>query len=275
MRKLSLGDLPGILATIALLALAGPAHAQGSVYCTNCSQEFSTIAKWGESIGISKEQLTNLTSLYSETIQVYNQAEGINKAVTKLVGADKWAPGLNNFRNPLPFAAPDHPGWAGGWNDPSSLPYGSQYVYSNTVGGDVSVYRDGSFTGAELQKAIYSLSTIQSLSTNNLSAIQSRIIGLTELFGQLSRLGVIQDSTSLTARLQSESNYAHQVRDQSLNLQTAAQQQLAVLDFNQRQYEWQDQTNGIAVTCQALANSDHPFQIPECVQRSTQTAGGQ
>jgi hypothetical protein len=41
-----------------------------------------------------------------------------------------------NSAVPLPFVASASAGWVGGFNDPSALPFGSQYLTQNTVGGD-------------------------------------------------------------------------------------------------------------------------------------------
>jgi hypothetical protein len=204
-----------------------------------------------EQIGIQGEQLTQIINVYNETIQVYGMATNIWGAVEKIVGADQWAPGLTDagIRNPLPFAASQHPNWVGGFNDPGGLPFGSQYMNQNTVGGDASVYNDGSFVGAEILKATRSLSSMQALASNHVQAIETRINALNDLFVQLGNIGKIQETESLSARLHTESNYANSQVIQAQQVMNAAQMQIAVTENNQRQWMYQDEANGIKAAC--------------------------
>jgi hypothetical protein len=175
--------------------------------------------------------------------------------VAELVGADQFAPSLNDpaIRNALPFAAADHPGWVGGFNDASGLPFGAQYLAQNTVGGDPTVYNDGSFGGGELLKAIQSLSSMQAVSTNHLQIIETRIQGLGDLFAQLAAIGTIQETDSLSARLHTELNYANSQVGQAQQTMSAAQLQIAVLDNNQKQWQYQDEVLGITNACGSVA----------------------
>ena len=137
-------------------------------------------------------------------------ATKIWNSVNEVVGANQWAPGLadGGIRNPLPFAAANSPEWIGGLNEPSALPFGAQYLAQNTVGGDPTIYNDGSQVGAEILKAIRVLSSMQAVSTNHLASIETRIAGLNQLFNQLAAIGTLQETDSLSARLHSELNYA-------------------------------------------------------------------
>jgi hypothetical protein len=204
-----------------------------------------------ESVGIEGQQLTEMIATYNEIVQVYGMATNIWGAVERVVGADQWAPGLTNaaIRNPLPFAASEHPTWVGGFNDPSGLPFGSQYMNQNTVGGNASIYDDGSFVGSEILKATRSLSSMQALASNHVQAIETRIYALNDLFVQLGNIGKIQETESLSARLHTESNYANSQVVQAQQVMNAAQMQIAVTENNQRQWMYQDEANGIKAAC--------------------------
>ena len=219
-----------------------------------------------EQVGISQEQLTQLVETYKQVVQVYGMATQIWNSVSGLAGASGWAPALNNLalRNPLPFAAADHPGWVGGFNDPSSLPFGSQYLSQNTVGGDPSVYDDGSFVGPEILKAIRSLSSMQAVATNHVQSIETRIAALGNLFSQLDNIDTVQKTDSLSARLNTELNYANSQQVQAQQVMSAAQLQLAVLDYNQRQWLYQDETNGITAACASVQTAGGFVTIPAC-----------
>ena len=258
MRKLLFAGV----ATVALLAVQ-PARADLPVI------DFTAIGDLLEQIGIQGEQLDQLILTYNEVIQVYTMATNIWGAVEKLVGADTWAPGLNDpgIRNPLPFAAVDHPGWVGGLNDPSALPFGAQYLAQNTVGGDPTVYNDGSFVGTELLKTVRALSSMQAIATNHVQAIETRINALNDLFTQLANIGKLQETASLSARLHSELNYANSQQVQAQQVQSAAQMQLAVLENNQRQWMFQDEANGVTAACATAAQAASFVTIPACLAR--------
>lgn len=227
----------------------------------------AAIADLLQSIGIETDQLTQLIQTYEEVVQVYTMATNIWGAVEKVVGADQWAPGLTDpaIRNPLPFAAADHPAWVGGFNDPSQLPFGGQYMTQNTVGGDASIYDDGTFVGSELLKATRALSSMQAIASNHVQAIETRINALSDLFGQLASIGKIQETESLSARFHSELNYANAQVVQAQQVQAAAQMQLAVLENNQRQWMYQDETNGIKAACSSASSAASFVTIPACL----------
>jgi hypothetical protein len=256
MRKLLLAGV----AAIGLLAAAQPVRADLPVI------DLTAIGDMLKSIGIETEQLTQLIETYNQVVLVYNQATNIWNAVEVLVGADQWAPGLRDagIRNPLPFAAVDHPGWVGGLNDPSSLPFGAQYLNQNTVGGDPAIYNDGSFVGTELLKTVRALSAMQAISTNHVQAIETRIYALNDLFARLANIGKLQETESLSARLHTELNYANSQVIQAQHVQSAAQMQLAVLENNQRQYMYQDEVNGVLSACATAAQAASFITIPAC-----------
>lgn len=219
-----------------------------------------------KSIGIESDQLTQLVLTVEEVYQVYQEATLIYNSVAEITHAETWAGALlaPALRNPLPFAAIDHPGWVGGYNDPSSLPFGSYYLGANTVGGDINAFGDGTFVGNEIAKTIRSLATIQALASNNVLSIERRIVGLGALFNKLADIGTIQQTDSLVARLHSEANYAHSQQVQSQNLKTAADQQIAVLKHNHQQYQYLDESNGIVHGCRSLAAGPNALSIAEC-----------
>lgn len=229
-----------------------------------------------KSIGIESDQLTQLVLTVEEVWQVYQEAILIYNSVNELVRADSWAGSLLNsaIRNPLPFAALDHPGWVGGFNDPSSLPFGSYYMGANTVGGNINAFKDGTFVGNEIVKTIRSFSTMQALASNNVLSIENRIIGLADLFEKLGTVGTIQQTDSLSARLHSEANYAHSQQVQSQNLKAAADQQIAVLKHNQQQYQYLDESNGVSFGCQTLAAGPNALSIAECTGAGAGGVGG-
>jgi hypothetical protein len=219
-----------------------------------------------EQVGVSQEQLTQLVTTYQEIVQVYGMATKIWNSVNELVGANQWAPGLQvpGLLNPLPFAAANSPGWIGGFNDPTSLPFGSQYLSQNTVGGDFTVFQDGTFAGNELLKAIRTLSSMQAVASNHLGSIETRIAGLTQLFQQLANIGTLQETDSLSARLNSELNYATSQEVQAQQVMSAAQLQLAVLENNQRQWQYQDEGIGIKNACSSVAAAGGTIAFAAC-----------
>jgi type IV secretion system protein VirB5 len=248
-------------ATIALLTVPlAPARAALPVV------DFEAIAQLLESVGIEGQQLTELIATYNEVVQVYSMATNIWGAVEKVVGADQWAPGLTDaaIRNPLPFAASQHPAWVGGFNDPSAIPFGSQYMNQNTVGGDASIYNDGSFVGSEILKATRALSSMQALASNHVQAIETRINALNDLFAQLGNIGKIQETESLSARLHTESNYANSQVVQAQQVMNAAQMQIAVTENNQRQWMYQDEANGIKAACGSMRSAASFLVISAC-----------
>lgn len=219
-----------------------------------------------EQVGVSQEQLTQLVTTYNEIVQVYGMAAKIWNSVNEIVGANQWAPSLadGGIRNPLPFAAADSPAWIGGLNDPSALPFGPQYLAQNTVGGDPTIYNDGSQLGAEILKAIRVLSSIQAVSTNHLASIETRIAGLNQLFNQLAAIGTLQETDSLSARLHSELNYAASQQVQAQQVMAAAQLQLAVLENNQRQIQYQDELKGVEADCAASKAGGSVLMFAAC-----------
>jgi len=265
-----------LLASVTVLALSSisPARAQifgpGSIVF-----DPTAVGRLLEQIGIQGQQLDQLVQTYSEVVQVYNQATNIWNSVSGIIGADQWAPGLNDptMRNPLPFAAADHPAWVGGFNDPSGLPFGAQYMAQNTVGGDPTVYNDGSFAGGELLKALQSLSSMQAVSTNHVQVIENRVLALNDLFAQLGSMDTLQNTDSLTARLNNELNYANSQQSQATQVMSAAQLQIAALDNNQKQWQYQDETLGITNACSSVAASGGFVSFNACMAAPTVPAG--
>ncbi len=249
-----------LLAGIAIIALIGPARADLPVV------DFTAIGDLLEQIGIQGEQLDEMIATFDEIVQVYTMATNIWNSVAEVVGADQWATGLNDpaQRNPLPFAAADHPGWVGGYNDPSSLPFGGQYLSQNTVGGDTSVYKGGDFVGAEILKSIQSVSSMQAVATNHVQAIENRITALTDLFSHLASIGTIQETDSLSARLHTEANFAHSQQIQAQQVMAAAQLQRDARESNQQQWLYQDEANGIKAACGSAASAASWITIGAC-----------
>lgn len=255
MRKLLLASA----AAIALLTTQ-PARADLPVI------DAAAIGHLLESIGIEGEQLTQLIETYAEVVQVYDMTTNVWNSVAQIVGVDSWAPELTGdaARNPLPFAAADHPAWVGGFNDPSGLPYGAQYVSQSTVGGNPSVYNDGTFPGTEILKAIRSTAAIQAVATNHVASIENRIIGLNNLFTQLASIGTIQQTDSLSARLHNELNYANTQQIQATQIMNAALLQRDVRENNQLQWAYQDEAIGIQSACNNVAAAGGFITIPAC-----------
>ena len=217
----------------------------------------SNLAQLLKSVGIEGDQLTQLVETYNEIVQVYTMTTNVWNSVHELVGADQMAPPLldGGVRNPLPFSAAEHPGWVGGFNDPSGLSFGTQYMNQNTVGGDPTVYEDDSLAGNEILKSLRSLSSMQAVSTHGLESIETRIAGLYELFTQLANIGTVQETDSLSARLHNELNFASAQQVQAQQTMAAAQLQMGVLDNNARQWMYQDEHNGVAAACNNVANA--------------------
>jgi hypothetical protein len=215
------------------------------------------VGKMLEQIGISGQELDQLVQTYAQVVNVYNMATNVWNSVAEVVGAGTWAAQLvdPSIRNPMPFAATAHPGYVGGFTNPNGLPFGSVYMGQNTVGGDPSVYSDGSFAGGEIAKTINSLSAMQALSTTNLAAIETRIAALGQLFDQLANMGTVQETSSLSSRLNSELNYANSQQNQAVQTMSAAQLQMSVLQNNQTQWTYQDETNSIGAACGSVAQA--------------------
>lgn len=265
MRKLLFAGV----AAIALLAVQ-PARAQLAVI------DVKAIAQLLAQLGVENQQLDQLLLTYAEIVQVYTMATNIWGAVEKVVGADQWAPDLSDagIRNPLPFGAADHPGWVGGLNDPSSLPFGAQYQNQNTVGGDPTIYNDGTFVGNELLKTVRALSSMQAVATNHVQAIETRIAALGDLFSQLASIGKLQETDSLSARLHAELNYANSQQVQAQQVMNAAQMQLAVLQNNQTQWMYQDECIGQQAACASAGNAASFITIPACAITCGGAGGG-
>jgi hypothetical protein len=252
-----------LLIWVAALALGTtPAHADLPVI------DATQIAKIAEQLGISQQQLQEMITTYNEIVEVYDVSSKIWGDVEELVSADQWAPGLKtgHNRNPLEFPALLHPLYLGGFQDPSSLQFGSTYVQQNTVGGDPSIYDDATFVGTEMKKMVWSLSAMQAVASNHLSEIETRITALGDLFVQLGKIGKLQETDSLSARLHQELNYAHSQQVQATQLQHAAEMQLAVFEHNQRQWTYQDETNGIQAACATAKQAASFVTIPACLK---------
>jgi hypothetical protein len=149
----------------------------------------------------------------------------------------------------LPYAAADAPGWIGGFNDPAGVPFGSVYAQQNTVGGDASLFDDGTFAGQEIFKAIRSYSSIMGVANTHLQSIEDRIAGLTVLFNQLDALTKLIESGMLQSRFNDELNYASAQQAQATQTMSAIAMQQAAFDNNQRQWMYLDETNGITAAC--------------------------
>jgi hypothetical protein len=203
-----------------------------------------------------------------QIIQVYNEAVQIFNSVAEITGVDALAPALNDpaMRNPLPFAAADAPGWIGGYNDAASIPFGNVFIGQNTVGGDPSAYQDGSFVGGELYKGIQSISGMQAVAAGHAFSIEQRIAALADLATALTVIGTVQESAALHARLGAEANFAHSQQIQGTQLMAAAQLNMHALTLNQRQFQFLDESNGIATMCGALSTTASSVSIPECSQ---------
>jgi hypothetical protein len=216
--------------------------------------DFTAVGKLLESIGIE------------EIVQVYTMVTNVWNSVAEVVGTDQWAPGLNDpgQRNPLPFAAADHPGWVGGYNDPSGIPFGGQYLSQNTVGGDLSVYKGGDFVGSELLRGIQSVSSMQAVASNHVQSIETRLIGIVDLFSHLSGIATIQETDSLSARLHTELNIAQSQQVQAQQVMAAAQLQRDARENNQHQWLYQDEINGIVAACGSAASAASFITIPAC-----------
>ncbi len=252
-----------LLAGVATIALMGPARADLPVV------DFTAIGHMLEEIGIEGDQLTEMIATFQEIVQVYTMATNIWNSVQEVVGTDQWAPGLNDpaQRNPLPFAAADHPGWVGGYNDPSGLPFGGQYLSQNTVGGDTSVYKGGDFVGAEILKGIQSVSSMQAVASNHVQSIETRITALTDLFSHLSSIATIQETDSLSARLHTELNFAQSQQVQAQQVMAAAQLQRDARENNQQQFLYQDEINGIKAACGSASSAASFITIPACAAK--------
>ncbi len=250
-----------LLASVAVFALGcSPARADLPVF------DVASFGKLLESVGIEGDQLAEMIATYEQIVQVVIMATNIWNSVAEVVGTDQWAPGLNDpaQRNPLPFAAADHPGWVGGYNDPSGLPFGGQYLSQNTVGGDLSVYKGGDFVGAELLRGIQSVSSMQAVASNHVQSIETRITALTDLFSHLSSIATIQETDSLSARLHTELNFAQSQQVQAQQVMAAAQLQTQAAENNQRQWLYQDEANGIIAACGSAASAASFITIPAC-----------
>jgi hypothetical protein len=239
-----------LIAGVAALTLAVPAEAQlfgpGNVVF-----DPTAVGKLLEQIGIQGSQLDQLVQTYNQVVQVYNQTTNVWHAVEGVAGAAEWAPGLRSqlAMNPLPYAADSHPGWVGGFNDPSGIPYGAVYQSQNTVGGDPSVFNDGTFAGQELLKSIRSYSSIMGVANNGMLSIEQRLGSLSDLFNQLDALPKLFATGQLQARLNTELNYANSQNTQATQTMSAITMQKAVFENNQTQWTYLDQTNGITAAC--------------------------
>jgi hypothetical protein len=260
------------VASLGLLAMpAAPAHADLPVI------DVTEIGHMLESIGIEGDQLTQLIQTYQEIVQVYGMAKNIWSSVAELVGADQWAPGLNtdHMRNPLPYIATNHPGVVGGFTDPSFMPFGAQYLSQNSLGGDPTAFNDSTFNGTEIFKAIRSFSSIQAVANGHLQQIESRIGELGTLFGQLAKIGTIQETDSLSARLNNELNFANSQNTQAMQTMSSIMVQRAVFENNQRQYSYLDEHIAANTACATAQRAVPAFaSVAVCQVQLPWNAGG-
>jgi hypothetical protein len=105
---------------------------------------------------------------------------------------------------------------------------------------------------------------MQAVATNHVQSIETRIAALGNLFSQLDNIDTVQKTDSLSARLTTELNYANSQQVQAQQVMSAAQLQLAVLDYNQRQWLYQDETNGINAACASVQTAGGFVTIPAC-----------
>lgn len=244
-----------VFASVAVVALLGAPQTRAQMPVV----DWTSISHLIEQVQVLQQQLDVIRNTYQETV-------GILSSVSGLVHPETWAPELltQSMRNPLPFSASSHPGYVGGLTDPSSLPYGSQYLGQNTVGGDITAFQDGSFNGAELLRGVRSISSMMALATNNVTSIEGRISALSDIFNQLSGAGDVMAIDSVSARLHAESNYVQSQQVQSQNLHAAAQMELAAAAQRQKEWAYLDEKNGIKTMCGALSANTSSVTIPEC-----------
>lgn len=220
----------------------------------------------GQQLDEAIQTLAEIVQVYNETVQVYNMATNIWNSVAENVGVGGIASDLTAafLRNPLPYGTTQHPGYIGGLNDPSGLPFGGQYVTQNTVGGNPGIYDDDTFMGKEIKKRIYSISAAQALATNHMLSAEQRLIGTAGLFAWLANMNTIQQTDSLGSRLKTELNYINTQHVQMQGMLASAQAQKDVFEHNRVQWTYQDETLGIKAACQTLAATGAGVTSPAC-----------
>ena len=120
------------------------------------------------------------------------------------------------------------------------------------MGGDPSIYDDGTFVGPEILKAVRSLASMQAVATNHVQAIETRIAALERPLLQLDSIDTVQKTDSLSARLNSGTQLRHSQQVQAQQVMSAAQLQLRCSSYNQRQWLYQDETTGITAACASV-----------------------
>jgi hypothetical protein len=257
-----------LLAGVALLALVTyPAFADLPVV------DITSIGHLIEMTGISTEQLTQLVQLYNSAVQLYNLTTKIWADVEELVGADTWAPGLAQQRNPLPFTAAATPGYIGGFTDPARLPYGQAYLGQNTVGGNLNAFQDDTFVGTELVKAVRAISAIQATNNTYLDSLETRLAAAVDIVNRLATAATIQETNSINARWLQEQHYVEGQISQAIQLDTSARMQALALEYNQRQWEYLDETQGIGNACASVTASGSTLMLPTCLNAPARGGG--
>ena len=227
--------------------IATPADGQLAVI------DVKAIAQLTTQLQILQQQLNQAIQLYQQTIQIANQAASINKNTSGLTNAYSLAPGLNvaGLQDPIPTASASIPGFVGGLSSAASLPFGSTYLQQNTIG---SLPTDVSFASTQIRQGVNALSSLQALATNNLQALETRIAALPAIAQAIASASTVQQMNALQARLTGEQNYAAAQTAQANNLKAALASQIASIQLQGIQYEYQDGKTGIAAACSALAS---------------------
>ena len=185
-----------------------------------------------QQVSAAANQLRTLQQQYNQLVSTYQQITNQYNMLTRFADPNGAARELEQpfLRNPLPTTAA-LPSALTGVGGVGGTSYAPQYLSSNQVYAPPTTTQGGQLMNTQAA----SLATIQGTATTNLSSIEQRITGLSDLQGQLDSATTIQQVSSVNARIAAENTYLSAQQAQATNLQTITAAQIATQQQQQQQ----------------------------------------
>jgi hypothetical protein len=206
--------------------------------------DVGAIGQLVQSVQNGLNQLHELQATYNEVTQVYNQVASTYQMLTRFTNVGGMAQSLAQ-----PFVQNPSAGWANG-NIPSMITGTSSFAGLTTNLGaladqfsrmnNVFMATGSDFAGQQLNQRSTALSNLLGVAVNNLQSLQARVGGLQELERQLNSASDLQTVNAINAKINMERNYIATQQAQAINVQTAAQLQLAAVQAAAEQKQRKD-----------------------------------